>query len=648
MCSFLLGGNGQDLADVDDIRIGELVGLGQLGVERAGAVELVGDIPQAVARDDGVGIALGHGGIAAGDDLFAFVRRDIGSSGLDGDAALRGGILLADHTAEIIDDVVDEDLVVDHHAVLEELDVLGAEHGVAVAGILEHVVMGGEGVGLVDVEGLTADHDVRHTVRAVDLDELGLIVLHHGAGNVRIDGVGQAGNLQEAAALAGIGRGAELQSVLDLLTGDLNEACLVAEGMNLDDIAVGDVADLDVVAHAAAVDEGDVSAQQDAVGVRAQVAEVGLGIADRALAVRAVDGQLHAGLGNDLLLQGVELIGDGLDIGRRLGVGLDRVQINVLVGDGTVGLNDDLADVGELGAGLLKDDLLAGLILDRFGEGGVGVAVDEGVKAGGVGNDFLAHPRRGLLVDAEMAEADDIIGARGLSRIDGLLHRIVEVSAVVALAEAIDVVAVGVLEVGGGGLGKGLRRADADERDLHALDLEHLISVEVGLAVLAGEVCGDIGILRQILGNVQELIHAIVELMIAGNGSIVLEVVHDVDDVLALGERADHAALNMVARIHEQIRVLVQRCDLGILLVVAVNIVGVQNGDVFLEGGGIDRHGKGKDHRHRQQQGQKLAHSFFPPVNFCRSACPYRVHSFGRICLLYLLFRFFTSRILSP
>lgn len=99
---------------------------------------------------------------------------------------------------------------------------------IAVAGILEHVVMGSEGIGLVDIEGLTADHDVRHTVRAVDLDELGLIVLHHGAGNVRIDGVGQAGNLQEAAALAGIGRGAELQSILDLLTGDLNEAGLVA------------------------------------------------------------------------------------------------------------------------------------------------------------------------------------------------------------------------------------------------------------------------------------------------------------------------------------------------------------------------------------------------------------------------------------
>ena len=386
--------------------------------------------------------------------------------------------------------------------------------------------------------------------------------------------------------------------------------------MDLDDIAVGDVADLDVVAHAAAVDEGDVSAQQDAVGVRAQVAEVGLGIADRALAVRAVDGQLNAGLGNDLLLQGVELIGDGLDIGRRLGVGLDRVQINVLVGDGTVGLNDDLADVGELGAGLLKDDLLAGLILDRFGEGGVGVAVDEGVKAGGVGNDFLAHPGGGLLVDAEMAEADDIIGARGLGRIDGLLHRLVEVSAVVALAEAEDVVAIGVLEVGGGGLGEGLRRADADKRDLHALDLEHLISVEVGLAVLAGEVCGDIGILRQILGNVQELVHAIVELMVAGNGSIVLEVVHDVDDVLALGERADHAALNMVARVNEQIRVLVQRCDLGILLIVAVNIVGVQNGDVLLGCGGVDRHGQGEDHRQCQQQGQKLAHSFFPPEFF--------------------------------
>ena len=63
--------------------------------------------------------------------------------------------------------------------------------------------MGGEGVGLVDVEGLTADHDVGNTVRAVDLDELGLIVLHHGAGDVGVDGVGQAGDLQEAAALAG-------------------------------------------------------------------------------------------------------------------------------------------------------------------------------------------------------------------------------------------------------------------------------------------------------------------------------------------------------------------------------------------------------------------------------------------------------------
>ena len=247
-----------------------------------------------------------------------------------------------------------------------------------------------------------------------------------------------------------------------------------------------------------------------------------------------------------------------------------------------------------------------------------------------------------------MAEADDIIGARGLGRIDGLLHRLVEVSAVVALAEAIDVIAVGILEVGRGGLGKGLRRADADERDLHALDLEDLIGVEVRRAVLAGEVGGEIRVLGQILGNVQELIHAVIELMVAGNGRIVLEVVHDVNDVLALGERTDDIALNVVARIHEQIRVLVQRCDLGIGLIAAVDVVGVQDGDIFLGCGGVDRHSQREDHRHRQQQGQKLAHGFFPPENFCRSACPDRAHSFGRICLLYLLFRFFTSRILSP
>ena len=39
-------------------------------------------------------------------------------------------------------------------------------------------------------------------------------------------------------------------------------------------------------------------------------------------------------------------------------------------------------------------------------------------------------------------------GARSLGRVDGLLHRIVEVSAVIALAEAIDVIAGGILEDG--------------------------------------------------------------------------------------------------------------------------------------------------------------------------------------------------------
>jgi hypothetical protein len=49
------------------------------------------------------------------------------------------------------------------------------------------------------------------------------------------------------------------------------------------------------------------------------------------------------------------------------------------------------------------------------------VAVDEGVKAGGVGNDFLTGPGRGGRVNAQMAQTDDDVCAQGLGLVDGLL-----------------------------------------------------------------------------------------------------------------------------------------------------------------------------------------------------------------------------------
>ena len=86
---------------------------------------------------------------------------------------------------------------------------------------------------------------------------------------------------------------------MNLLAGGLNDAELVAEGVDVDDVLVGDVAGGDVGADAAAVHEADVGVADDAVGVGAEVADVGLLGADEAGAVLGVAGEGDGALRDD-------------------------------------------------------------------------------------------------------------------------------------------------------------------------------------------------------------------------------------------------------------------------------------------------------------------------------------------------------------
>ena len=67
------------------------------------------------------------------------------------------------------------------------------------------------------------------------------------------------------------------------------------------------------------------------------------------------------------------------------------------------------------------------------------MAVDERVEAGGVGNDILAGPGSGRGIDTQMAQADDIIRAKGLCLIDGFLDGIVQLGTVVTAEDIVDV-----------------------------------------------------------------------------------------------------------------------------------------------------------------------------------------------------------------
>ena len=393
--------------------------------------------------------------------------------------------------------------------------------------------------------------------------------------------------------------------------------------MDADDVAIGDVARGNVGTDAAAVDEGHIGAQHRTVSVGAQVTQVGLSAADGTLAVGAVDGQLHLGLGDDLVLQGVELLSHGGDVSGGISVGSHIGQVDILAGDGAVSLNGDLAHVGQLGAGLGESHVVAGLILHSLGEGGVGVAVDESVKAGGVGDDLLGGPGGGLSVDAQVTQADDVICAGGFRRVDGLLGRSIQLLAVAALTETVDIIAVCVLEIGGRGLCEGLGGAQAHESDLLAIHLEQLIGVEHGLASLIHKVGGDIRVLGLFPSQLQELIHIVVELMVAGDSHIVADLVHNVHDVLALGQRADHAALDGVTGVHQQVGVLRQGRNLVVGLIIAVDVIGMENDDL-IRGCGRDHQrllcaggdSQGEHHGQNQQQRQKFLASH-GSTSFC-------------------------------
>ena len=542
--------------------------------------------------------------------------------GYDGDAALAAGIgVIGGNHVVIVDrggllaladgdvlaghglDVVDENLVVQHHLVLQDRHVLQAEHGKAVALVLQHVVVGRQLVGPRQVQRLVLagllvqDLYVLHAVgiQTGRADPHLAVVQRHVGRQRGVDLILEAGYLQEAAVLAGADAGAHLQGVQDLLAADLHQAGRVAVGMHTQNVLKGDLARGDIRAHAAAVHKRNVGVQHVPIAVRAQVAQVRLGAAHRAGArVGILCGQRELGVGHDLLQQALILSLDAGDVRRRVGVVLHLLGRGQQLDLHAVVRDDQHAHVGKLGAGLAVEHRLAVLVVDGGVDLAVAVAVDKRVHAAHVGDDLGRGPGAGLGVDAAVAHDDDVIRAFVSRRVYRRLRGFIHALAGGVLAEAVDVLAILVLEVGRGGLGDGLRRAHADEGDRLAVHLKELVGVQHGRGGLAvhvvHEVRGDVRELsrRYIL---KELRHGVVELVVAGHRHVVAHVVHDLDEVGALAQGADGAALHVVAGVRQEhgvasgLQGLLQVDQAGVapaVLNAAVHVVGEQNDHAVL------------------------------------------------------------------
>ena len=542
---------------------------------------------------------------------------------VDGDAACGLCVFFTDGAAELGLDVGKDSLRVGHGRVagLENLGVL--EHREAVAAVGNGVVDAAEGVCLLQIErliqaGLLVQNlHVADAVVARDLDELALVVGLNRGRNAGKNGVLQTRNAEEAAGFLRILHCTHLEHIENGLAGHFHLAWEVAPREDGEHIVEGDVAFMDGLAQAAAVHDADVGVHHDAERIRCEIAERGLRVADKAL-VAIVVGQLHVALGYDLRDAFFERVQDVLDVsvdgfvlhGNILGG-------NELRGDRAVFLDGELTDGGELTVcltGLGEDDLLAVLVGDLHGEGLVVMAVEHSVDACSIGNDRLGRPDVGDAFIAEVGKGDDIVGAGLLDLVDGVLYGLIQRRTVIVFAEGINVVAVFVLEVCGGGLGEGLRRGNADVSDLRSAVIDDLVRL-VGDVGLAGaeefEVAGEVfvlGLLRQ-LGKLRELV---VELMVAEGRKIVAGLVHDVDDVSAGRKGADSLALNRVAAV-DQRHVVVGLLHFGFVCrnasiahaigYAAVNVVGVQDDNVV--GFCVCRECRGPETQNHYQAKQK-------------------------------------------
>ena len=128
---------------------------------------------------------------------------------------------------------------------------------------------------------------------------------------------------------------------------------------------------------------------------------------------------------------------------------------------------------------------------------------------------------------------------------------------------------------------------NAHKADFHAADFPDEPWLKDRFAVF-GDVAGDIGEVR-LLCQLEKVVCTIVEFMVAGDGDVVADGVHDVDNAFTSGEQADGLTLDSVAVVHKKKVVIVGELLLhGVEANIppapvdsAVNVTGVEDQQVF-------------------------------------------------------------------
>ena len=216
----------------------------------------------------------------------------------------------------------------------------------------------------------------------------------------------------------------------------------------------------------------------------------------------------------------------------------------VTLGDETaVGGDDEFADVEELSARLGDGDLTAVDILHLHAlKNLMGVTVEHNIDATGVVDEEMRTDTHRLGRLTHMREQHHIVGAILAGVIDCLLNELIEgLRLQVVKLDAVGIVEGVALE------DHRLRSAGADKGHLLvAILMDDVGGIDGILLTCLKEIGTDNGGVN-LLEQLPQTRHAIVELVVAQRDGVVVHQFHDVGDVLALGDGARGVALQEVA-----------------------------------------------------------------------------------------------------
>ena len=335
---------------------------------------------------------------------------------------------------------------------------------------------------------------------------------------------------------------------LQLFGADHDAAQGVVVGQHADDVAIGDIACVDVVTDTTAVLHADVGLQGIAVGIGHEVAGIGLLSAYDPLVVLVAhhEGVVGMGylLGGNFLHLPFDVVGGGRD--------LRVLEVIVLAldefGDETaVGGDDEFADVVELSTRLGDGDLTAVEVLHLHAlDNLMGVAVEHDIDATGVVDEAMRTDTHRLGCLTHMGEQHHIVGPILAGIIDSLLDELIEgLRLQVVEQDAVGVVEGIALEdhrLWGAGADKGHLLVAILMDDVGGID-----RILLTCLIEIGTDDGGVDLLEQL----PQARHAIVELVVAQREGVVVHQFHDVGDVLALRDGSRGVALQEVATTDE-------------------------------------------------------------------------------------------------